>query len=224
MTITIHDEVFQGSEEWHALRCGLLTASEMKHIITPAKMQFAKNDKCRSHVYELAAQRITQYVEPQYISDAMLRGHDDEIRAAELYAEKYAPVTEVGFITRKIDDMVLGYSPDRLVGEDGSIEVKSRCQKYHAQTIIENEMPDEFKLQVQTGMMVSGRKWCDFISYCGGMPMFVKRIPADKEFQAQILMAAVEFEAKVNEVIEQYHANSKGLFPTERVVEQGMFV
>ena len=35
MTITYHPELIQGSDEWHAARCGLLTASEMKLIVTP---------------------------------------------------------------------------------------------------------------------------------------------------------------------------------------------
>lgn len=222
--ITIHDDVFQGSDEWHQLRCGLLTASEVCRIITPAKLEFAKNDKCRIHAYELAAQRITQYVEPQYIGEAMLRGKDDEIYARELYREKYNQVNEVGFITRDIDGMVLGYSPDGLVGDDGGIEIKSRDQKYQVQTFADNEMPSEFMLQVQTGMMVAGRQWCDFISYSGGLPMFVKRVDADKEVQAKILMACVQFEAAVNEVVEKFKANSKGSVPTERRVEEEMIV
>ena len=28
-------DLIQGSDEWMAARCGLLTASEMKHILTP---------------------------------------------------------------------------------------------------------------------------------------------------------------------------------------------
>jgi len=66
MPITYHPEVDQGSEEWLAMRCGLLTASEMKLILTPT-LKIANNDKTRAHVWELAAQRITRYTEPTYI-------------------------------------------------------------------------------------------------------------------------------------------------------------
>ena len=52
-------------------RCGLLTASEMKLIITPT-LKIASNDKERAHIYELAAQRITNYVEPSYVGDDKL--------------------------------------------------------------------------------------------------------------------------------------------------------
>ena len=95
--ITYHDNVTQGSDEWLALRCGLLTASEMKLILTPT-LKIASNDKERAHLYELLAQRITGYVEPHYISDDMLRGHEDEFLARAAYNREYAPVQEVAFI------------------------------------------------------------------------------------------------------------------------------
>ena len=224
MNITIHDDVVQGSDEWHAMRCGLLTASEMKLVITPSKLQIAKNDKCRAHAYELAAQRITGYVEPQYITDAMMRGHEDEIHAADLYAEKYAPVQECGFITQDfVGGMVLGFSPDRLVGDDGLIEIKSRSQKYQMQTVSNDEVPVEHIPQVQTGMLISGRKWCDYVSYCSGMPMYVKRVHACEETQEKLLAAAYEFEKSVQNIIDSYATNAVGLYPTERVIEQEMF-
>src|SRR3990167_6843088 len=62
-SITIYAEMVQGSDEWAAVRCGLLTASEMHLIVTPT-LKPASNDKERGHLYELLAQRITRYVEP----------------------------------------------------------------------------------------------------------------------------------------------------------------
>ena len=230
MTITIHDDLIQGSEEWHAARCGLLTASEVKLILTPT-LKVANNDKTRAHVWELAAQRITNYVEPTYIGDAMLRGHEDEIRARELYSEKYAPVDETGFVTNDGFGFTLGCSPDGLVGEDGMIECKSRVQKYQVQTIVEEwrqtgTIPDEFILQVQASLLVTGRNWCDFISYSGGMPMVVVRVWSDPETQDAILTAATAFEERIGEAIEDYR---KAVFvreyaPTERVIEQEMVI
>src|ERR1017187_4399126 len=96
--IKYHPDLIQGSEEWHAARCGLLTASQMKLIITPT-LKIASNDKERSHLYELLAQRTTRYVEPSYISDDMLRGQEDEVYARALYSDKYAPIEDMGFIT-----------------------------------------------------------------------------------------------------------------------------
>lgn len=226
--IKYHTDLIQGSDEWRAARCGLLTASEMKHIITPAKLQYAQNDKERAHLYELLAQRITQYVEPAYISDDMLRGQSEESYGRETYHEKYEPVAMCGFITNDRWGFTLGCSPDGLVGEEGGIEVKSRRAKYHIETILNDAMPDEFKIQVQASMLISERKWWDFISYCGGMPMYVKRIDADKILQDAIVEAARIFHKKMNELSIRYHhkmadTNAR-LTPTERRIEEEIMI
>lgn len=230
MTITVHNDLIQGSDEWLAARCGLLTASEMKLILTPS-LKVADNVKTRAHLWELAAQRITEFVEPQYVSDAMLRGHEDEILARALYAERYAPVEEVGFVTNDKWGFTLGCSPDGLVGTDGMIECKSRCQKYQVQTIVEEftgaaSIPEEYVMQVQTAMLVCGRRWCDFISYSGGLPMAVIRVDAAPEIQDAILNAAAKFEARINEVINDFREaiEARGYPDTERRVEEEMIL
>lgn len=228
-SICVHPNLIQGSDEWLAMRCGLLTASEMKLILTPT-LKIAKNEKERAHLYELLAQRITGYVEPSYVSDDMLRGRDDEIEARLIYAKHYAPVQEVGFITNDKWGFTLGYSPDALVGDDGQIECKSRRQKYQVQTIIENvgegTAPDDYMIQIQTGLLVTERKWCDFVSYSGGLPMAVVRVLPNPEMQRAILGAAVDFEARLREKLTSYHATLASmarLIPTERRIEQEMY-
>ncbi|CAB4120796.1 phage_rel_nuc, putative phage-type endonuclease [uncultured Caudovirales phage] len=216
--VVYHDAVVQGSDEWLQMRCGLITASEMRLILTPT-LKVANNDKTRAHAYELAFQRLTQFVEPQYVSDAMLRGQEDEIYARAAYAEHFAPVQECGFITRDFGSFMIGYSPDGLVGDDGLIECKSRAGKYQVQTIATNEVPEEYVLQLQTGLLVTGRAWIDFISYCGGLPVFIKRVEPDAEVQDAILSAAEAFNTRVVETMREYHhtlANMRKVIPTER--------
>lgn len=218
MTTTYHPEVTQGSDEWHALRRGILTASEVKLILTPT-LKLANNEKTRQHVYEIAAQRISEYTEPSYIGDDMLRGWDDEVRARDLYSATRAPVTETGFVTNDDLGFTLGYSPDGLVGDDGLIECKSRRQKYQVQTISTGEVPDDYVLQLQTGLLVTGRKWLDFISYSGGLPMFVCRVLPDPAIIDAIKTAATEFEVKVRQVVQSFYDNvaANGYPATERV-------
>lgn len=222
MTIAYHPDVLQGTEEWLALRAGLLTASEMKKILTPT-LKVVDNDKTRAHVYELAAQRLSGYVEPAYISDDMLRGMTDEIDARLVYEKNCAPVTTMGFITNSRWGFTLGFSPDGLVGDDGLIECKSRLQKFQVQTIAEcvaaGTIPVDYMLQCQTGLLVSERSWLDFISYSGGLPMVVIRVYPDAVVQSAILEAAAAFEAKVASVMDAYRGaveSEARLFPTER--------
>ena len=218
MTIIYHDDVVQGSEEWAAMRCGILSASEMKLIVTPGKLQCASNDKSRAHLYEIAAQRISRYVEPSYISDDMLRGQYEEFESKKIYNQHYAKTTDCGFITNDKFGFVIGYSPDALVGKGGLIEAKSRRQKYQIETIISGEVPAEYMIQIQTGLLVSERAWLDFISYSGGLPMFVKRVEPDLVMQAAIISAATVFHSQLAAVIAKYEANAKQFHATERKI------
>lgn len=225
MTIKYHTQMVQGSDEWHSVRRGILTASEMKLIITPS-LKIASNDKEKAHLYELAAQRITGYTEPCYISDDMLRGQEDEMEARFLYNHYYAPVKEVGFVTNTTYGFTIGYSPDGLVGDDGLIEVKSRRQKYQLKTILEcvpaEEIPDEYMIQIQTGLLVTQRKWCDFITFCGGMDMTTIRVLPDAKIQDAIVEAATVFETKIKAAVAKYQEIKQSgarMIPTERRIE-----
>ena len=74
-------------------------------------------------------------------------------------------------------------------------------------------------IQLQTGLLVSGRKWIDFISYCGGLPMFVKRVEPDPEIQDAIVAAATAFEVKLAEMEQSYRStlvNMRKVIETER--------
>lgn len=213
-----HRDIEQGSDAWHRLRTGILTASTMRQIMTPTGRP-ASNDKSRALEWELLAQRISNHVEPQYIGDAMLRGQEDEIYARQLYAEKKAPVEQVGFITNDWLGFTIGYSPDGIVSDDGLIECKSRNQRLQVETIITDAVPAEYMAQIQTGLLVTGRKWLDFCSYSNGLPMLVARVEPDPEMQASIEEAATAFEARLLERIEIYNsklATRGDLFPTER--------
>ena len=207
--VVYHRDLIQGEPEWHAARLGILTASEMKLIITPS-LKIADNEKVRIHLYELLAQRVTNYVEPHFQSYDMERGNF---------------VEECGFITNDKWGFTIGYSPDGLVGDDGLIECKSRVQKWQMKTLVESvskgEIPDDYVMQVQTALLVSEREWCDFISYSGGMVMPVVRCHAIPEIQDAIVTAATAFERRLTEARKVYDdliASNPKLIPTERLL------
>lgn len=224
----IHTDFEQGSAQWMAVRCGRLTASELDRIITPT-LKIADNPKSRAHTWELAAQRITRFVEPQYVSDAMLRGFDDEILARADYEKHFAPVQQCGFVTNNRWGFTLGCSPDGLVGSEGLIECKSSCQKLHVQRLVEHhesgEPPEEFMLQVQGLLLITERKWCDLLLRCGGLPQKRIRVEVDSRMQDAIVDAAAKFESRINEVCATWQsvlAADPKLIPTERTAEQEM--
>lgn len=174
-------------------------------------------DMAKTLMHTLIAERITNHVEPVFPNRAMQRGTMDEPYARAAYAEEHAPVTEVGFITEDKHGFILGYSPDGLVGDDGLIEIKSRDQKTQLLTFLHNEVPAANMAQLQGGLLVTQRAWIDYVSYCGGMPLFVKRVYPDPEWHRVILEAATAFETTATNIISRYLDASAGLTLTERI-------
>jgi hypothetical protein len=209
--ITIHRELIQSTDSWLAARCGLLTASVVKNIVTPGRLQYAKNDKARAFVYEIAAQKVTGRVESIPCNYAMRRGNIDEPYARDMYSKHFAPATELGFITRKWSNGVtIGYSPDGLVGNNGLIEIKSRAPKAQLQAIALDEVPKDVMPQLQTGLLVTEREWIDYISFAEQMPLYVKRVYPDYEMQTAIINAAEQFYEQVDELCAQFNKNAAG--------------
>lgn len=239
-TMRIYDNLTQGSDEWLKARLGILTASEMKRIVTPATIKAAKNDTARAHLYEIAAQRITQHVEPSYINDDMMRGWEDEELAVQEYAKAYGPIMRCGFVVNDKWGFKIGCSPDALVGDDGGWECKSRRAHLQVKTILEHmpidggefdeskaTIPGEFAVQVQTSLLVTERSWWDFTSYSGGLPMITIRVYPDPEIQNAIVEIAGDFERQVQEAMRKFDAllnSGARMIPTERVEREEMHV
>lgn len=175
------------------------------------------SDTARALTMHLAAQRITGWVEPTFTSASTERGTLDEPYARDAYSEHYAPAVEVGFMVRDFGWGKIGYSPDGLVGDDGLIEIKSRNQKIQLRTILADEVPLENMAQVQCGLLVSGRDWLDYVSYSGGMPLYVKRVLPDPKWFAAILESVQTLETTVEEMIDTYEKAAKGRPLTDRI-------
>ena len=217
MSLYEFPDVDQGSERWHDLRRGMVTASVVGTLITPSTIKPASNVQTRALTALLASERITGWTENTYASDDMERGWEDEPRAVEAYGEHHDPVTPMGFMIRDDWGFQIGYSPDGLVEDRGAIEIKSRQPKKHLQTILANEVPSENMAQIQCALLVSGRAWVDYVSYCGGMPLWVKRVRALPKWQDAILRAVADLEQAVEDMQHRYRFLVDGLPMTERV-------
>lgn len=215
MTLVVMDDLLQGSAEWLEQRRGIVTASVVGKLLTTTG-RVAANDYSRALTVQLVAERITGWVDPVYVSDDMLRGQEDEPRAVEVYSEHYAPVTTTGFMVEDKWGFRIGYSPDGLVGDDGLVEVKSRRAKKQLQTILADAVPPENMAQLQCGLLVSGRAWIDYVSYCSGMPMYVKRVTPDERWFESILTAVTAFEDNAADMTADYAQLTAHLPMTER--------
>ncbi|WP_330473795.1 lambda exonuclease family protein [Terrabacter sp. C0L_2] len=215
MTLNILTDLEQGSDEWLDARRGIVTASTVGKLLTPTG-RVASNDFSRALTLELAAERIIGASEYVFVNADMERGNEVEPLARDLYASHYdRPVTQVGFMTEDKWGFTIGFSPDGLVGDDGLIEVKGPRAKKHLRTIVEDQVPAEHMAQIQCGLLVSGRAWCDFITYFGGMPMYPIRVHADPKWQEAIVVAVTMFELAVTEITNTYKARTAGLPMTD---------
>lgn len=183
----------QGAPEWHMARCGVLTASCFKDIL--AKGQGKTR---RTYMLKLAGERITGNPADNYTNLHMERGQEQEAVARQLYIEHSGnQVAECGFL--KHDN--LGYSPDGLVGDEGLVEIKSKLAHLQADLLLSEGVPSEHYAQIQGGLLVSGRKWLDFVSYCPGMPIFIKRVVRDEPYLDELKVELEKFEKDLNSVI-----------------------
>jgi putative phage-type endonuclease len=211
-----HFEIEQGTDEWHALRRGVITASAISKLLT-ATYKPAANDTSRALLYQLLAERITGESDQSFYNDDMARGHLLEPYARDLYAKHFASVTECGFVTLTISRGILGYSPDGLVGDDGLIEIKCPRPKTHLRSMLTGEVPAEYVPQTQTGLALTGRRWCDYISYAPGLPLFVKRCQPAPAVIAAILAAHEAAEQQLAVLMEDYQTAAEKFPATEHM-------
>ena len=151
----------EGHVEWKRMRLGALGSSEFHKVITPATLKISK--QAMPLMYRLLAERITGQEVENFSNEWMDRGVELEDQAVRAY-ENYSEVeTSIGgyFIS---EAGTIGCSPDRLIGEDGDLEIK--CPLIQTQIAYALEgLGDDYKLQLQGRMMLHGRPWIDVFSY-----------------------------------------------------------
>lgn len=182
----------------------------------PKTLEVADNDTSRGIINTLAAERITGHVEYVHPTFDMMRGTEDEPFARDVYREHYGAVDEIGFMVREENGRRLGYSPDGLVGDDGLIEIKSRKPKEQIATVLADRAPSYNLAQMHAGMYVSDRRWCDYISFSAGMPLYKTRIFRDPKWDAVIEAAVAAFEINVTNIVDNFNGATAHLPMTER--------
>lgn len=183
----------------------------------PPTYEVANNDTSRGLTALLVAERIAGWTDPTWFNDDMARGVDCEPIARDYYSGLHQQAVECGFMVRREDGWTLGYSPDGLVADNGLVEIKSPRSKTHIKTILADKVPAQYMPQCQAGLLVSGRKWLDFVSFCGGLPLFVKRVYPDPKWHEAIVAAVTKFETTAAEMVAAYTQATTDMPATERI-------
>ncbi len=189
----------QGSAEWLALRCGLPTASNFDKLVT-AKGEPSK--QAQKYLYALAAEKVSGIKEEGFQSQAMQKGIENEAEAVAYYElTQGVDVQTVGFCLH--DSKRFGASPDRLVGSEGLLEIKCPLPHTHVGYLLEENLLADYFQQVQGQLFVTGRKWCDLMSYSRGLKPLIIRVQRDEAFILKLQSALETFCNELEKTVEK---------------------
>jgi len=196
----IHN-IEQRSEAWYSIKCGLVTSTRFKSLVAKAT-----TDTYKDLVTNLACEIITGKMEEGYSNAMMEYGIETEpLARAEYEWITDTPVKPVGFITPDEDHKFhswIGDSPDGLLPEDGTLEIKCPLARTHFNYMEAGKLPSEYRYQVQGHLFVTELKYCDFVSYFPKMKIFIIRVYPDyelfKEYENRLDKLIKDVEEKLN--------------------------
>ncbi len=195
----------QRSSDWFAARCGKVTASKVHDIIAKTKSGYSASRK--NYEAMLIAERLTGEVAESFSNAAMEWGNATEDQAAAAYDFTFGQTTQkVAFVVHpNISDS--GASPDRLVGDDGLIEIKCPNTSTHISSLLGAKIKINYRTQMQWQMACTGRLWCDFVSFDPRMPLGLQlhreRVERDEECIQELEREVASFLSEISEKVER---------------------
>lgn len=189
-------DVRQGTPEWIEARLGLPTASNFDKIVTPTDKPSASS---RLYLGRLAAEwYLGEPIEDEAArSQFMERGTAMEAEAVAFYEfDTGMEAKSVGLCFS--EDGRAGASPDRLVGDDGLLEIK--CPGAATQmAYLLGDVGNEYRLQLQGQLWVTGRAWVDLLCYNPVLPRVKVRAERDEQFIALLSAEVGKFCDRLDE-------------------------
>lgn len=173
----------QGTDEWKQQRAGKITASRIADVIGTLK-NGGESAERRKYRIQLVTERLTgNPCDYTMESFAMRWGREQEPFARIAYEEMaHCKVVQTGFLDHPTIPNS-GASPDGLVGDDGLVEIKCPESFTHINYLLAGVVPCDYKPQMVWQMLVTGRPWCDFVSYdsrftgkAANLRLFIKRL------------------------------------------------
>lgn len=193
----------QGTPEWHAARCGVVTASVFATVMAKGRGG-GPSETRKKLLYQLAAETITGEHVPTWDGNKHTeRGHAMEPQVRDLYmATCDEECRQVGFMRRGR----IGCSPDTLVGEHGLLEIKTKLPHLQIEAALAGVLPSEHVAQVQGQLLVTGRQWCDFRSYWPGLPELRVRVYRDLPYLSTLHQELQTFVRELDALVDKIKA------------------
>ena len=187
----------QRSPKWFAARGGKVTGSCVSDVLT--KVKTGESTSRANYRAQLVVERITGLpAGGDYTNAAIQRGTDLEPVARVAYEVKTGSLAlETGFW----HDDNMGASPDGLIDDDGLLEIKCPSLATHFGYLKAGTVPSKYVPQIQMQMFVTGREWCDFVSFCPEYPehlrLMIVRCKRDDEYISNMVIEINKFLSEV---------------------------
>jgi hypothetical protein len=207
----IHDAMIQGSLEWNLIRAGKVTASELDRLVSPLG-KVRTGDGVKTYLMEKVAERWTHGPLPttNFWDGDQGQFLEDFARPA-FTLETGLDVRQVGFI--ESDDGRMGCSPDGLIGDDCGLEIKCPHLETHVRYLLDGKLSEDYILQVQGSLYVTGFKTWKFFSFRRGLPPLILTVEPDPKIQDAIADAMEKFNKALDEALDKLTELNGGVRP-----------
>jgi len=185
--LKIHD-VTQNSGDWLQLRVGIPTASSFDKIITPTGKKSTQADKFANLLLaEIITGKPANIFQGNFHTERGKEFEPDAVACYELITR--SKTKPGGFVT----NLGAGCSADRLIGGNGLLEIKCPAIHTHIEYMLNNVMEPEYIPQVQGQLYVTGRAWCDWMSYHPDLEPVTIRVERDEDYISKMALYMAEF-------------------------------
>ena len=199
-----NEALIQGSEEWHAVRLGKITASRLGDLMK--KTKYGESTYKTRLRMELAIERITGKSTNTFMTQAMYDGVEREPDARTLFE---AVTGKEVALSGSHDHPTIpntSASPDGLIrGEDAVLELKCPTHITHCRNILSETMDARYQYQVQWQIACTESEYGYFASYHPDFPPELRlkwvKVLRDNMMILDIEEAVREFDAEVEDLI-----------------------
>lgn len=216
----------QRTHEWFTARLGKITASESGAVLS----RFATNKEGKprkegetaerfNYKVQLAAERLTSKVTPQFVSIWMKNGSDyEDFARAEYEVSHDVMVEQTGFVLHPRYDF-FGASPDGLLPGNGVLELKVPAPANHLKYLLGRLDPiEEYGAQMLGEVICCEASYCVFASFNPDFPQH-RRLFTKRYERGEILEIAAyereiaQFEQEVDAIVAELRSVEGCLVP-----------
>jgi putative phage-type endonuclease len=200
------EEITQGSDAWHQMRLGKITASRIANIMT--KVKSGESAYRKRAKFEIIRERITGRRIESYKTTLMQRGIDLEPLARAKYEHvKNVMIDQIAFVNHPTVPMA-GASPDGLIGDHALLEIKCPSPENHLGHLIDDgaDLVATYNAQCQWQLAcMPDRKYVDLVSFDPDqkehLQLFIKRLYKDEAWIAEAEKEVIALNDEIENII-----------------------